>query len=264
MVTVICGAVTAALFAANAAITGEFNYQGGDRKTFYHHTGISVREHVGNVRQHRSRERPRGSPARRCAREHALGHGVPSQSLVFPGRPQRRPRCRISFPACSPSRCFSSRSRSRRGNGSRLPRSRASSSCTCSSGRSRGTAEAGPIGSRYFLPFYALFLVLIPPTVGVGTAIAAFLIGALFTAQIVLNPFYSSTHTGEHTKSGPLRILPIELTLINDLPVAQDRDRRMQPLGRQGRSPGIRVSFPMTTRSTLNRCHPIQGLSGSG
>ena len=36
----ICGAVTAALFAANAAITGEFNYQGGDRKTFYYHTGF--------------------------------------------------------------------------------------------------------------------------------------------------------------------------------------------------------------------------------
>ena len=28
------------LFAANAAITGEFNYQGGDRKTFYHSTGF--------------------------------------------------------------------------------------------------------------------------------------------------------------------------------------------------------------------------------
>ncbi len=29
----------------------------------------------------------------------------------------------------------------------------------------------GPVGSRYFLPFYALFLVLIPATAGVGAAI---------------------------------------------------------------------------------------------
>ena len=39
-VIVICGAVTAALFALNVAITGEFNYQGGDRKTFYSFTGF--------------------------------------------------------------------------------------------------------------------------------------------------------------------------------------------------------------------------------
>jgi hypothetical protein len=39
-VTAICAAVTASLFTANAAITGEFNYQGGDRKTFYHFTGF--------------------------------------------------------------------------------------------------------------------------------------------------------------------------------------------------------------------------------
>ena len=30
----------------------------------------------------------------------------------------------------------------------------------------------GPVGSRYFLPFYALFLFLIPATAGIGAAIA--------------------------------------------------------------------------------------------
>jgi len=89
----------------------------------------------------------------------------------------------------------------------------------------------GPIGSRYFLAFYPLFLVLIPATAGVGAAIVAFIIGALFTAQILLNPFYASIHPGEHTKSGPLRLLPVELTLLHDLPVAQNRERMRQPLG---------------------------------
>ena len=59
----------------------------------------------------------------------------------------------------------------------------------------------GPVGSRYFLPFYALFLVLIPATAGVGAAMTAFVVGALFTAQLVLNPFYVSLQPGEHTKS---------------------------------------------------------------
>ena len=66
----------------------------------------------------------------------------------------------------------------------------------------------GPVGSRYFLPFYALFLVLIPATAGVGAAIVAFVVGALFTAQLVMNPFYVSLAPGTHTKSGALRHVP--------------------------------------------------------
>jgi hypothetical protein len=89
----------------------------------------------------------------------------------------------------------------------------------------------GPVGSRYFLAFYPLFLLLIPATAGLGSATAAFLGGTLFTAQIVLNPFYASLRAGEHTKSGPLRLLPIELTLLHDLPVAQDGDRMRKEVG---------------------------------
>ena len=44
--------VVVGLFGLNALTTGEFSYQGGDRKTFYGAThGLSVREHVGDVRQ---------------------------------------------------------------------------------------------------------------------------------------------------------------------------------------------------------------------
>ncbi len=56
---VLCGAVTAALFAANAAITGEFNYQGGDRKTFYSFTGFpfaNTYETFDNIGPVRGRE----------------------------------------------------------------------------------------------------------------------------------------------------------------------------------------------------------------
>ena len=89
----------------------------------------------------------------------------------------------------------------------------------------------GPIGNRYFLSFYPLLLLLTPPLSTLGTAAAALAIGALFTAKIVLNPFHSSFNPGEHLQSGALRWLPLELTLLNDLPVAANGDRAKRPLG---------------------------------
>ena len=46
-----------------------------------------------------------------------------------------------------------------------------------------------------------------------------------------MNPFYVSLAPGTHTKSGALRMLPTELTLLHDLPVAQDRDRMKKHVG---------------------------------
>jgi hypothetical protein len=59
---------------------------------------------------------------------------------------------------------------------------------------------------------------------------AAF-IGGLFTTPLVLNPFYASFHPAEHTKRGVYRLLPVELSLLNDLPVNVTANRVRQPLG---------------------------------
>lgn len=77
----------------------------------------------------------------------------------------------------------------------------------------------GVLGNRYFMNTYGIFLFLIPPISSVGLALVPWLVGGLFTAQIVLNPFYASFHPAEHAKQGPLRWLPVELTLVNDLPI---------------------------------------------
>ena len=58
-------------------------------------------------------------------------------------------------------------------------------------------------------------------------------VGSLFTAKIVLNPFYSSFYPAEHAKAGPLRWLPVEMTLINDLPINTRLDRVRVPFGPQ-------------------------------
>jgi hypothetical protein len=89
----------------------------------------------------------------------------------------------------------------------------------------------GPVGNRYFLTFYPLLLFLTPVEPGIVAAGLAMLGGALFTAKILLNPFYSSFNPGEHPKSGPLRWLPVELTLLNDLPMAASPDRSRRLLG---------------------------------
>ncbi len=62
-------------------------------------------------------------------------------------------------------------------------------------------------------------------------ALVPWFVGCLFTAKITLNPFYSSFHPHEHAKAGPLRWLPIELTLVNDLPINVRVDRVRQLFG---------------------------------
>ncbi len=89
----------------------------------------------------------------------------------------------------------------------------------------------GPVGNRYFLGVYPLFLFVTPPLVGSASAWTALAGGAFFTAQLVFNPFAVSVRPGEHTKRGVYRWLPVELTLLNDLPVNLSPSRSKQPLG---------------------------------
>jgi hypothetical protein len=88
----------------------------------------------------------------------------------------------------------------------------------------------GPVGNRYFMGYYALFLFLVPAVITVRTAVAAAVVGGLFTAQLVANPFYSSFNPATHPKYGLFRRLPIELSLVNDLPVNVTPFRAKQPL----------------------------------
>ena len=92
----------------------------------------------------------------------------------------------------------------------------------------------GVLGNRYFMNSYGLFLFLLPPLESLGAALVPWAVGALFTAKIVLNPFYSSFYPAEHAKAGPLRWLPVEMTLINDLPINTRLDRVRVAFGPEG------------------------------
>lgn len=98
----------------------------------------------------------------------------------------------------------------------------------------------GVIGNRYFMNTYGVLLFLMPPLESLGVALVPWAIGALFTARIALNPFYSSFHPASHTESGPQRLLPVEMTLLNNLPITT-RVERVRVLF--GTSPRFQVYF---------------------
>jgi len=222
-------AVAGGLFLANAAITGEFNYQGGDRKTFYGRDGFpfaNERETFENIGPVRGRE------------SIMVGHVLvnPHTGTVFVSNLTYFLFGRFCgllpyfFPGVLSAVLFLTRKRE--------PWQWLTAATIVAAALVlivltpfTYSGGGGPVGNRYFLSFYPLFLFLTPPLAGMAGAAAALGVGTLFTAKILLNPFYSSFHPGEHAKAGPLRWLPIELTLLNDLPMAADPDRMKRPLG---------------------------------
>jgi hypothetical protein len=83
----------------------------------------------------------------------------------------------------------------------------------------------GSVGNRYFMGAYGVFLFMLPVIEAAWLALVPWLVGAFFTAQLVLNPFMASFRPGDYAKHGPLRWLPVELTNVNDLPINTDPSR---------------------------------------
>ena len=254
---VVCGAITAALFAGNAAITGEFNYQGGDRKTFYSSIGYpfaNTWETFDNIGPVRGREDLLigdvlvNTHSVTVFRHNLWYFLVGRNAGVLP----------YFFPGVVAVVLFLVSRQKHLWQWLALATIAALIVVHIFVWPFTWNGGGGPVGSRYFLPFYALFLVLIPATASVGSAITAFAVGTLFTAQLMLNPFYVSLRSGDHTKSGALRMLPIELTLLHDLGVAQDRDRMKRLIGPPSRPQSMAYFmdgnsfFPEETPPTSN------------
>ncbi len=229
-ICVICGTVAALLFAANAAITGEFNYQGGNRKTFYSSTGFPFAnswETFDNIGPVRGRENVMVGDV--LVNTHSLT--VFRHNLVYFLVGRYAGLLPYFFPGVLAAALFVVSKPRQRWQWLVMATAVGAVLMHVTLWPFTWNGGGGPVGSRYFLSFYPLFLLLTPATAGLGAAVTGLTLGALFTAQLVLNPFYSSTRPGEHANAGPLRIFPIELTLINDLPVAQNPDRVKRLLG---------------------------------
>ena len=93
----------------------------------------------------------------------------------------------------------------------------------------------GPLGNRYFLSAYGVFLFLAPAMAGLWPAVLAWTGGAIFVAHILVNPLVSARQTYVPTQQGVLRLLPVELTMVTDLPVNLVMQRRALPYGEDPR-----------------------------
>jgi hypothetical protein len=106
------------------------------------------------------------------------------------------------------------------------------------------TWNGGGVGNRYFFSGYGVMLFLLPPIESLALAFAPWLLGGLFVAPMVLNPFVAAFKPAENAKSGPLRLLPVDLTLLNDLPINNDPDHARIWFGDLGQGdPGFLVYF---------------------
>jgi hypothetical protein len=84
----------------------------------------------------------------------------------------------------------------------------------------------GPPGNRYYMSIYPAYFFLLPPGVSALPALLAWTGGALFTAKMLVTPFTSAKNTWEITERGFARKLPVEVTMANDLPVMLAQPRR--------------------------------------
>jgi hypothetical protein len=99
----------------------------------------------------------------------------------------------------------------------------------------------GPPGNRYFLSFYPGLFFVMPGFSAPLMGVLAWIGGALFTAKMVVNPFYTAKYTWETTERGWARRLPVELTMANDLPVRLDTSVRARVL--YGQDPWMFLYF---------------------
>ena len=105
------------------------------------------------------------------------------------------------------------------------------------------TWSGGGVGNRYFFSGYGVMLFLLPPIESLSLALAPWVIGGLFAAPMVLNPFVASFRPADNAKTGPLRLLPVELTLVNDLPVNTDPEHFRLWFGDTHGDPGFQIYF---------------------
>jgi hypothetical protein len=227
------------LFGINMLISGEWNYQGGDRDTYYAEFPFQNQTPKQDLGQRSSREdfrthivfNPRTFTSN-------LTHNL---AYFFVGR--HAGLLGYFFPAVFAMAAFLAAPRQRPG----------WQWLVLSAGLLQGliflvltpyTWSGGGVGNRYFFSGYGVMLFVLPPIQSLAAGLAEWAIGSLFVAPMLLNPFFASFHPAENTKSGPLRRLPVELTLVNDLPVNTDPERHRLWFGDTGQGdPGFLVYF---------------------
>jgi hypothetical protein len=221
IVGAICVAATAALFGINALNSGEFNFQGGDRKTFYgafpfdgspKNAWDDARQMTTNDSDSDSVLTDFGNRFIHNVEYFLVGRhfgfllyffpGVVAIALWLASRERWQPWRVLIFLTFV--------------------------------GTAIGllvftpfswSGGGGPSGNRYFMSVYPIVFFLVPPIRTAMPAMVAWIGGALFTAKMLVDPFYAAKNPQLLAARGFVRSFPVELTMANDLPIALDAAR---------------------------------------
>jgi hypothetical protein len=241
----VLAAATAALYAANAALTGELNYQGGERKTFYGRfpfdaTGASFDDagtwmttnQLGPLVAGRDEQlvTAASGPARAAAeiRESFLLNLGYFWIGRFGGA------LGYYFPALAALSIFLLSGPRERSGWLALVAIVASWLAYVSVIPDNWYGGGGTVGNRYFLAVLPGFLLLVPPRRGAALALFGLVSAAAFLAPALASPVRYSLAPGALALSPPFRALPAELTMLNDLSVFTQPWRKKRPFGFTG------------------------------
>ena len=230
------------LFAVNMAISGEWNYQGGERDTYVVEFPFQNPTPNGELGLRKSREEVVGALKHIIFNPRTFTSNL-THNLEYFLIGRHTGLVGYFFPAMFAMSAFLLAPRQRPG----------WQWLVLAAGLLQGlifivatpyTWHGGGIGNRYFFSGYGVMLYVLPPIQSLGAGIAEWAIGALFVAPMVLNPFVASFRSADNAKSGPLRMFPVELTLVNDLPVNNDPEHHRLWFGDTGQGdPGFLIYF---------------------
>jgi len=237
--TIAFGVVAGGLFAINMAVSGDWNYQGGgDRKSYYFEFPFQTQGTKNEIGVTKSREdamthvifspRTFWSNLLHNVEYFFVGRYAGLVGYFLPGAfailallaaPRRRPGWQWLVLAAALAQGF------------------------IFIIGTPYTWSGGGVGNRYFMSGYGVMVFLLPPLESIALAFVPWIAGGLFIAPIVLNPFTASFRPGDIAKSGPLRIFPVEHTLVNDIPINTEPERAHLWFGDTVGDPGFLVYF---------------------
>jgi len=218
---VVFGVVTAGFFAANLAISGDWNYQGGERATFY----AAYPFQTPNVGYEAGAPRARDEALVDILFDPRVFWINLSHNLVYYFVGRYSGLIAYFFPAVFGLASFLWRPKRPGWQYLVLAGCLLQIVFFVITLPYTWFGGGGSVGNRYFVGAYGAFLFLLPPIAQTGWALVPWLIGGVFTAQLVLNPFSTSFRPGQYASHGPLRLLPVELTNVNDLPINTNPSR---------------------------------------
>jgi hypothetical protein len=238
----VLAATAMALFGLNRALTGEINYQGGERKTFYgrfpfesHDVTFGnsgqwmTTDHLGPLVEGQDEEKlsRRTGPLR--APDEVRRSFVCNLGYFWVGRFGGVLGC--FFPVLFALAFFLVRG----------PREAAGWLAVAALAVSylfyiwmipdNWYGGGGTVGNRYFLNLLPLAFVFLPRGREWPVATAGLLVSAVFLAPAWRAPLLHALRPGDHAMSPPFRLLPPELTMLNDLSVFTEAWRKKQPYG---------------------------------